>query len=159
MCFGGVQKSRRWKGKREGSDYSNRPIKLAGKVIIQEISCLLPVHKALGETYVYVLFSDTNTLLFQIISLPCSHTQSRRFQILSMCSHLCLFHFFLRLNVNDIQDTCQKNGAAALAVGRRDLAKVILYTLLYCRVSAGKEESSSSSDIYECTCVKYYPVT
>ncbi|KAA0715216.1 GATOR complex protein WDR59 [Triplophysa tibetana] len=74
------RKSRRWKGKREGSDYSNRPIKLAGKVIIQEISCLLPVHKALGETYV--------------------------------------------LNVNDIQDTCKKNGAAALAVGRRDLAKV-----------------------------------
>uniref|UniRef100_A0A672Q1M0 WD repeat domain 59 n=1 Tax=Sinocyclocheilus grahami TaxID=75366 RepID=A0A672Q1M0_SINGR len=74
------RKSRRWKGKREGGDYSSRPIKLAGKVIIQEISCLLPVHKALGETYV--------------------------------------------LNVNDIQDTCQKNGAAALAVGRRDLAKV-----------------------------------
>ncbi|XP_051580898.1 GATOR complex protein WDR59-like isoform X2 [Myxocyprinus asiaticus] len=74
------RKSRRWKGKREGTDYSNRPSKLAGKVIIQEISCLLPVHKALGETYV--------------------------------------------LNVNDIQDTCQKNGAAALAVGRRDLAKV-----------------------------------
>ncbi|CAM4579866.1 unnamed protein product [Leuciscus chuanchicus] len=73
-------KSRRWKGKREGGDYSSRPIKLSGKVIIQEISCLLPVHKALGETYV--------------------------------------------LNVNDIQDTCQKNGTAALAVGRRDLAKV-----------------------------------
>uniref|UniRef100_A0A8C1WIP5 WD repeat domain 59 n=1 Tax=Cyprinus carpio TaxID=7962 RepID=A0A8C1WIP5_CYPCA len=73
-------KSRRWKGKREGGDYSSRPIKLAGKVIIQEISRLLPVHKALGETYV--------------------------------------------LNVNDTQDTCQKNGAAALAVGRRDLAKV-----------------------------------
>ncbi|XP_043072757.1 GATOR complex protein WDR59 isoform X3 [Puntigrus tetrazona] len=73
-------KSRRWKGKREGGDYSSRPIKLAGKVIIQEISGLLPVHKALGETYV--------------------------------------------LNVNDIQDTCQKNGAAALAMGRRDLAKV-----------------------------------
>ncbi|XP_072551318.1 GATOR2 complex protein WDR59 [Salminus brasiliensis] len=74
------RKSRRWKGKREGTDYSNRPIKLAGKVIIQEISCLLPIHKALAETYV--------------------------------------------LNVNDIQDTCQKNTAAALAVGRRDLAKV-----------------------------------
>uniref|UniRef100_A0A3B4DAF0 RWD domain-containing protein n=1 Tax=Pygocentrus nattereri TaxID=42514 RepID=A0A3B4DAF0_PYGNA len=73
-------KSRRWKGKREGTDYSNRAIKLAGKVIIQEISCLLPIHKALAETYV--------------------------------------------LNVNDIQDTCQKNAAAALAVGRRDLAKV-----------------------------------
>ncbi|XP_059421310.1 GATOR complex protein WDR59-like isoform X1 [Carassius carassius] len=73
-------KSRRWKGKREGGDYSSRPIKLAGKVIIQEISRLLPVHKALGETYV--------------------------------------------LDVNDTQDTCQKNGAAALAVGRRDLAKV-----------------------------------
>ncbi|XP_030621700.1 GATOR complex protein WDR59 isoform X1 [Chanos chanos] len=74
------RKSRRWKGKREGTDCSNRPIKLAGKVIIQEVSCLLPVHKALGETYV--------------------------------------------LNVNDIQDTCQKNAAAALAIGRRDLAKV-----------------------------------
>lgn len=45
------QKSRRFKSKREGTDYSNRPIKLAGKVIIQEISCLLPVHKVLGESY------------------------------------------------------------------------------------------------------------
>ncbi|KAM3877254.1 GATOR2 complex protein WDR59 [Diretmus argenteus] len=73
-------KSRRFKTKREGTDYGNRPIKLAGKVIIQEISCLLPVHKALGESYI--------------------------------------------LNVNDIHDTCQKNAAAALAVGRRDVAKV-----------------------------------
>lgn len=31
---------------------------------------------------------------------------------------------FLSLNMNDIQETCQKNTAAALAVGRRDLAKV-----------------------------------
>lgn len=45
------QKSRRFKTKREGTDYSGRPIKLAGKVIIQEISCLLPVHKVLGESY------------------------------------------------------------------------------------------------------------
>lgn len=45
------QKSRRFKTKREGTDYSARPIKLAGKVIIQEISCLLPVHKVLGESY------------------------------------------------------------------------------------------------------------
>ncbi|XP_027015038.2 GATOR complex protein WDR59 isoform X4 [Tachysurus fulvidraco] len=74
------RKSRRWKGKREGSDYNNKTIKLAGKVIIQDISCLLPIHKALGETYV--------------------------------------------LNMNDIRDTCQKNAAAALTVGRRDLAKV-----------------------------------
>ncbi|KAK6479934.1 GATOR complex protein WDR59 isoform X1 [Huso huso] len=73
-------KSRRWKGKREGTDSINRPIKAAGKVIIQDISWLLPVHKQLGETYV--------------------------------------------LHANDIQDTCQKNAAAALAVGRRDLAKV-----------------------------------
>uniref|UniRef100_A0A3B4TVS5 WD repeat domain 59 n=1 Tax=Seriola dumerili TaxID=41447 RepID=A0A3B4TVS5_SERDU len=71
------RKSRRFKTKREGTDYGNRPIKLAGKVIIQEISCLLPVHKALGESYI--------------------------------------------LNVNDIQETCQKNAAAALAVGRRDV--------------------------------------
>ncbi|KAK7919207.1 hypothetical protein WMY93_010491 [Mugilogobius chulae] len=34
------------------SDFANRPIKLAGKVIIQDISCLLPVHKALGESYI-----------------------------------------------------------------------------------------------------------
>ncbi|XP_034143376.1 GATOR complex protein WDR59 isoform X2 [Esox lucius] len=74
------RKSRRFKTKREGAEYGNRPIKLAGKVIIQEISCLLPVHKALGEAYI--------------------------------------------LNVNDIQDTCQKNAAAALALGRRDVAKV-----------------------------------
>nr|XP_015223760.1 PREDICTED: WD repeat-containing protein 59 isoform X1 [Lepisosteus oculatus] len=73
-------KSRRWKGKREGTDTTNRQIKLAGKVIIQEISCLLPVHKTLGEMYI--------------------------------------------LNVNDIQETCQRNAAAALVVGRRDLAKV-----------------------------------
>uniref|UniRef100_A0A8C5A4V0 RWD domain-containing protein n=1 Tax=Gadus morhua TaxID=8049 RepID=A0A8C5A4V0_GADMO len=71
------RKSRRFKTKREGSDSSNRPIKLAGKVIIQEISCLLPVHRALGESYI--------------------------------------------LNVSDIQDTCQKNAAAALVVGRRDV--------------------------------------
>ncbi|CAI5646372.1 GATOR complex protein WDR59 isoform X2 [Oreochromis niloticus] len=74
------RKSRRFKTKREGTDYGNRPIKLAGKVIIQEISCLLPVHKTLGENYI--------------------------------------------LNMNDIQETCQKNAAAALAVGRRDVAKV-----------------------------------
>uniref|UniRef100_A0A3P9DUH1 WD repeat domain 59 n=1 Tax=Maylandia zebra TaxID=106582 RepID=A0A3P9DUH1_9CICH len=71
------RKSRRFKTKREGTDYGNRPIKLAGKVIIQEISCLLPVHKTLGENYI--------------------------------------------LNMNDIQETCQKNAAAALAVGRRDV--------------------------------------
>lgn len=73
-------KSRRFKTKREGMDYGNRPIKLAGKVIIQDISCLLPVHKALGESYI--------------------------------------------LNMNDIQETCQKNAAASLTVGRRDVAKV-----------------------------------
>ncbi|XP_076592167.1 GATOR2 complex protein WDR59 isoform X2 [Chaetodon auriga] len=74
------RKSRRFKTKREGTDYGNRPIKLAGKVIIQEISCLLPVHKALGESYI--------------------------------------------LNMNDVQETCQKNAAAAVTVGRRDVAKV-----------------------------------
>ncbi|XP_072320925.1 GATOR2 complex protein WDR59 isoform X8 [Eucyclogobius newberryi] len=72
------RKSRRFKTKRE--DFANRAIKLAGKVIVQDISCLLPVHKALGESYI--------------------------------------------LNVDDIQETCQKNAAAALAVGRRDVAKV-----------------------------------
>ncbi|XP_071973231.1 GATOR2 complex protein WDR59 isoform X1 [Engystomops pustulosus] len=45
-------KSRRWKSKRESSDSSSRPIKAAGKVIIQDISCLLSVHKALGEMYI-----------------------------------------------------------------------------------------------------------
>ncbi|MGH0150260.1 UNVERIFIED_CONTAM: hypothetical protein FKN15_055498 [Acipenser sinensis] len=79
-CLESCVKSRRWKGKREGTDSINRPIKAAGKVIIQDISWLLPVHKQLGETYV--------------------------------------------LHANDIQDTCQRNAAAALAVGRRDLAKV-----------------------------------
>ncbi|XP_034385471.1 GATOR complex protein WDR59 isoform X1 [Cyclopterus lumpus] len=74
------RKSRRFKTKREGVDYGNRPIKLAGKVIVQEISCLLPVHKALGDSYI--------------------------------------------LNMNDIQETCQKNAAASLTVGRRDVAKV-----------------------------------
>lgn len=46
------RKSRRWKSKREGSDSGNRPIKAAGKVIIQDVSCLLPVHKSLGELYI-----------------------------------------------------------------------------------------------------------
>ncbi|CAM2100778.1 unnamed protein product [Caretta caretta] len=46
------RKSRRWKSKREGTDANNRPIKAAGKVIIQDISCLLPVHKSLGEQYI-----------------------------------------------------------------------------------------------------------
>ncbi|XP_063294156.1 GATOR2 complex protein WDR59 isoform X2 [Pelobates fuscus] len=44
------RKSRRWKSK--PSDSSSRPIKAAGKVIIQDISCLLTVHKALGEMYI-----------------------------------------------------------------------------------------------------------
>ncbi|XP_060110115.1 GATOR complex protein WDR59 [Heteronotia binoei] len=74
------RKSRRWKSKREGTDASNRPIKAAGKVIIQDISCLLPVHKSLGEMYI--------------------------------------------LNVADIQETCQKNAASAVTVGRRDLLQV-----------------------------------
>ncbi|XP_033936142.1 GATOR2 complex protein WDR59, partial [Pseudochaenichthys georgianus] len=72
-------KSRRFKTKREGMDYGQRAIKLAGKVIIQDISVLLPVHRALGESYV--------------------------------------------LNMNDIQETSQKNAAASLTVGRRDVAK------------------------------------
>ncbi|XP_026535957.1 GATOR complex protein WDR59 [Notechis scutatus] len=75
-----LQKSRRWKSKREGTEASSRPIKAAGKVIIQDISCLLPVHKSLGEMYI--------------------------------------------LNVVDIQETCQKNAASALTVGRRDLLQV-----------------------------------
>uniref|UniRef100_I3MF48 WD repeat domain 59 n=1 Tax=Ictidomys tridecemlineatus TaxID=43179 RepID=I3MF48_ICTTR len=74
------RKSRRWKSKREGSDSGNRPIKAAGKVIIQDVSCLLPVHKSLGELYI--------------------------------------------LNVNDIQETCQKNAASAMLVGRKDLVQV-----------------------------------
>ncbi|XP_053127090.1 GATOR complex protein WDR59 isoform X4 [Hemicordylus capensis] len=73
-------KSRRWKSKREGTDASSRPIKAAGKVIIQDISCLLPVHKSLGEMYI--------------------------------------------LNVANIQETCQKNAASAVTVGRRDLLQV-----------------------------------
>uniref|UniRef100_A0ACB8EAW0 GATOR complex protein wdr59 n=1 Tax=Sphaerodactylus townsendi TaxID=933632 RepID=A0ACB8EAW0_9SAUR len=75
-----AKKSRRWKNKREGTDASNRPVKAAGKVIIQDISCLLPVHKSLGEMYI--------------------------------------------LNVADIQETCQKNAASAVTVGRRDLLQV-----------------------------------
>ncbi|KAM3625977.1 uncharacterized protein V6R79_020733 [Siganus canaliculatus] len=74
------RKSRRFKSKREGTDLGTRPIKLAGKVIIQDISCLLPVHKVLGDSYI--------------------------------------------LDMEDVQDTCQKNAAAALNVGRRDVAKV-----------------------------------
>ncbi|XP_030059494.1 GATOR2 complex protein WDR59 [Microcaecilia unicolor] len=74
------RKSRRWKSKRENTDANSRPIKAAGKVIIQDISCLLPVHKSLGELYI--------------------------------------------LNMNEIQETCQRNAASALTVGRRDLVQV-----------------------------------
>ncbi|XP_068117783.1 GATOR2 complex protein WDR59 isoform X3 [Hyperolius riggenbachi] len=74
------RKSRRWKSKRESSDSSSRPIKAAGKVIIQDITCLLAVHKSLGELYI--------------------------------------------LNRGDLQEMCQKNAAAALTVGRRDLVQV-----------------------------------
>ncbi|KAM9765615.1 GATOR2 complex protein WDR59 isoform 2-T2 [Menidia menidia] len=70
------RKSRRFKSK----DSSSRPVRLAGKVIVQDASCLLPLHRGLGEGY--------------------------------------------SLDVNDIQETCQRNGAAALAAGRRDVAKV-----------------------------------
>ncbi|XP_061613356.1 GATOR2 complex protein WDR59 isoform X3 [Phyllopteryx taeniolatus] len=59
------RKSRRFKTKRDGTDYGGRSIKLAGKVIIQEISCLLPVHKVLGENYIvdhYSHMSDVQTL-------------------------------------------------------------------------------------------------
>uniref|UniRef100_A0A8C5WKW0 WD repeat domain 59 n=1 Tax=Leptobrachium leishanense TaxID=445787 RepID=A0A8C5WKW0_9ANUR len=44
------RKSRRWKSK--PSESSSRPIKAAGKVIIQDVSCLLTVHKSLGELYI-----------------------------------------------------------------------------------------------------------
>lgn len=37
-------------------------------------------------------------------------------------SSVCLL---FRLNVNNIQETCQKNAASALAVGRRDLVQVL----------------------------------
>ncbi|XP_073515805.1 GATOR2 complex protein WDR59 isoform X2 [Phyllobates terribilis] len=46
------RKSRRWKSKRESSESGSRPIKAAGKVIIHDISCLLSVHKSLGEMYI-----------------------------------------------------------------------------------------------------------
>lgn len=62
LCLSLCQKSRRFKAKREGTDCSSRPIKLAGKVIIQEISCLLPVHKALGEGYMSVQGTAQGTL-------------------------------------------------------------------------------------------------
>ncbi|XP_052367639.1 GATOR complex protein WDR59-like [Oncorhynchus keta] len=39
------------------------------------------------------------------------------------CEFITLGETYI-LNVNDIQDTCQKNAAAALVVGRRDVAKV-----------------------------------
>lgn len=39
--------------------------------------------------------------------------------------------FLSSLNVNDIQEMCQKNAAAALAVGRIDLAKVRTEFLLF----------------------------
>lgn len=39
--------------------------------------------------------------------------------------HHLLFLSF-RLNVTDIQETCQKNAASALTVGRKDLLQVLL---------------------------------
>ena len=52
-----------------------------------------------------------------------------------MCvyKHFCewnMFSVLLSLNMNDIQETCQKNAAAALTVGRRDVAKVKISSFL-----------------------------
>lgn len=45
-----------------------------------------------------------------------------------------LFSALFSLNMSDIQETCQKNAAAALTVGRRDVAKVTILSV-YIRVS------------------------
>ncbi|XP_032816499.1 GATOR2 complex protein WDR59 isoform X1 [Petromyzon marinus] len=75
------RKIRRTKVKKEGGDLTNsRPIKAAGKVIVQDISCLLPIHRQLAELYT--------------------------------------------LEVNDVQEMCQKNAAAAASIGRKDLVQV-----------------------------------
>uniref|UniRef100_S4RY93 WD repeat domain 59 n=1 Tax=Petromyzon marinus TaxID=7757 RepID=S4RY93_PETMA len=74
------RKIRRTKVKKEGGDLTNsRPIKAAGKVIVQDISCLLPIHRQLAELYT--------------------------------------------LEVNDVQEMCQKNAAAAASIGRKDLVQ------------------------------------
>ena len=70
VCRSVGQKSRRFKTKREGTDYGNRPIKLAGKVIIQDISCLLPVHKSLGESY---MWEQEYRMMSQYLLMHCSH--------------------------------------------------------------------------------------
>ena len=51
------------------------------------------------------------------------------------------------LNVNDIQETCQKNAAAALIVGRRDVAKVRPVFLQSSITSLDIHYKSLSSDI------------
>uniref|UniRef100_A0A8K9XEH8 WD repeat domain 59 n=1 Tax=Oncorhynchus mykiss TaxID=8022 RepID=A0A8K9XEH8_ONCMY len=51
-------KSRRFKTKREGADYGNRPVKLAGKIIIQEIS----FHHPGGDIHVWALASAATSL-------------------------------------------------------------------------------------------------
>ncbi|OWK61641.1 WD repeat-containing protein 59 [Lonchura striata] len=81
-----LQKSRRWKSKREGTDANNRPIKAAGKVIIQDISCLLPVHKLLGELYMLAHYSQLHDV--QTLAMLCSvfEAQSR----LQGCPNSCV---------------------------------------------------------------------
>lgn len=50
--------------------------------------------------------------------------------------------------MNDIQETCQKNAAAALAVGRRDVAKVritfVFICLFFCFLLLKKKISQES---------------
>lgn len=43
------------------------------------------------------------------------------------CSLSSSVRLLFRLNVNNIQETCQKNAASALAVGRRDLVQVLCW--------------------------------
>lgn len=40
---------------------------------------------------------------------------------------LSLFCFNFRLNVNDTQETCQKNATSAMLVGRKDLVQVLSF--------------------------------
>lgn len=59
--------------------------------------------------------------------------------------YLCVFLFpvLLSLNMNDIQETCQKNAAAALTVGRRDVAKVTILSFYICLFFLNKTEHFS----------------
>ena len=70
----------------------------------------------------------TKLMIYIVMSVPVCVYSIYSIYSINWC--VCVFVVF-SLNMNDIQETCQKNAAAALSAGRRDVAKV---TILYAKI-------------------------